>query len=86
MGRHWARLAATTRWDPARTVAFAALADPDLPRVAGRASTEGVQGATHNGEVWRYRHGLLILGPPPATPTVPAGATAETAERIPCSS
>lgn len=38
------------------------------------------------GEVWSYRHGLLVLGPPPAAPTVPAGATAETAGRIPCSS
>ena len=79
------RLATTARWDPARTVAFAPLADPDLPRVAGRAATEGIRGATPAGEVWRYRHGLLVLGPP-ATTTLPAGTTADTSGRTPCSS
>src|SRR5262245_47718689 len=36
-----ARLAETS-WEPARTVAFAGLADPSLPHTAGRAATEGM--------------------------------------------
>ena len=90
--RGWAglgpRLATTPRRDPARTVAFAPPADPDRPCVAGRAATEGSRGATHTGEVWRYRHGLLVVDPPPTTTAPPTEATAPvgTAGRTPCSS
>ncbi|WP_345342178.1 hypothetical protein [Actinomycetospora succinea] len=70
------RLAETGAWAPTRTVAFSSLADPDLPRQAGRAATEGIHGAhrpspgtTNENSAepstthWEFRHGLLIRRP-----------------------
>jgi len=54
-----ARLVETASWDPARTVAFAGLADPSLPHEAGRAATEGMCGAFADGGYWWFAGGLL---------------------------
>jgi hypothetical protein len=53
------RLAATGPWRPSRTVAFSGLADPDLPRLAGRDATESLSGALPDGGTWWFGNGLL---------------------------
>lgn len=55
------RLAANPAWEPARTVAFAGLADPSLPLLAGRAATDGLCGAGADGGLWWFAGGLLHL-------------------------
>ncbi|HEY3506020.1 MAG TPA: hypothetical protein VGN37_24940 [Actinocatenispora sp.] len=54
MGR---RLAASTDWSPARTVATAALADASL---ATAGVFDGLRGATADGGTWRIRRGLFV--------------------------
>lgn len=53
------RRLAETSWEPARTVAFAGLADPSLALVAGRPATDGMCGAFTDGGLWRFAGGLL---------------------------
>lgn len=55
------RLAANPAWDAARTVAFAGLADPSLPLLAGRSATDGLCGPGADGGLWRFAGGLLHL-------------------------
>ncbi|MET9341581.1 hypothetical protein [Nonomuraea sp. NPDC003804] len=59
MGR---RLVATGVWRPSRTIAFAGLAVPDLPGVAGPEATEGLRGARADGGLWLVRDGQLVAG------------------------
>lgn len=53
------RLAATGTWRPTATIAFASLADPGLPALAGRPATDGLRGATADGGVWIVDDGAL---------------------------
>ncbi|GHF63203.1 hypothetical protein GCM10018790_46300 [Kitasatospora xanthocidica] len=53
------RLRRSTDFDPARTVAFASLADPRLPAVAGPGTLDGLRGATTDGGTWDVADGRL---------------------------
>lgn len=54
------RLVATGVWRPGRTVAFAGLAVPDLPALAGEEATEGMRGARADGKLWLVYDGRLV--------------------------
>lgn len=57
------RLAEQPEWSPARTFAFANLADPNLLALAGP-NLSGLSGATANGDVWHLgRHTLITAHP-----------------------
>jgi hypothetical protein len=60
------RLRHSTAWDPARTVAFAALADSRLTALAGADTVEGLRGATAEGGTWDVRGGWVTSYPPGA--------------------
>ena len=60
------RLAEQPDWSPARTFAFANLADPDLVALAGPVLS-GLSGATASGEVWHLGRRALIVDHPNAT-------------------
>ncbi|MFC8449376.1 hypothetical protein [Kitasatospora sp. NPDC057223] len=55
-GPGWAQLARrlrhSTDWDPARTFAFASLADPRIATLTGPGILDGLRGATAGGGVW----------------------------------
>lgn len=53
------RLVATGVWRPARTVAFAGLASPRLPALAGAEATDGLRGSLPDGTAWTFRDGSL---------------------------
>ncbi|WP_157357359.1 hypothetical protein [Amycolatopsis nigrescens] len=53
------RLAADGRWRARRTVCFAGLGDPVLPKLAGRPATEGLSGTTATGEPWTFTDAQL---------------------------
>ncbi|MEV2272054.1 type 1 periplasmic-binding domain-containing protein [Nonomuraea africana] len=59
MGR---RLVATGVWRPCRTIAFAGLAVPELPALAGEEATEGLRGALADGRMWLVNEGQLVAG------------------------
>ncbi|MBO2454712.1 hypothetical protein J4573_47020 [Actinomadura barringtoniae] len=54
------RLAETGIWRASATIAFAGLADPALPGLAGHHATEGLRGAAADGSVWLIDDGALI--------------------------
>lgn len=56
MGR---RLAVSTDWDPARTIATAALADATLIADNGRGTFNGLRGARRDGGTWELTRNLL---------------------------
>jgi hypothetical protein len=58
------RLRHSTDWDPRRSHAFAALADPHLPALAGPPTVDGLSGATADGGTWQLRGHALITLPP----------------------
>jgi hypothetical protein len=60
------RLAEQPDWSPARTFAFANLADPDLVALAGPVLS-GLSGATASGDVWHLGGRALIVDHPNAT-------------------
>ncbi|MBD0674174.1 ABC transporter substrate-binding protein [Streptomyces sp. CBMA156] len=53
------RLRHSTDFDPARTVAFAALDDPRLPALAGPGTLDGLRGATADGGTWDIHDGWI---------------------------
>ncbi|MFD9220623.1 ABC transporter substrate-binding protein [Streptomyces sp. NPDC060064] len=57
------RLRHSTDWDPARTVAFASLADSRLPALAGPDTLHGLRGATAEGGTWEVRHRWVTCYP-----------------------
>lgn len=59
------RLVSAGGWRAPRTIAFAGLADPELPSQAGSEATEGLRGALPDGRAWTFRDGHLIteIGP-----------------------
>ncbi len=59
-------LAEQPDWSPARTFAFANLADPDLVALAGPVLS-GLSGATASGDVWHLGGRALIVDHPNAT-------------------
>ncbi|RNF87806.1 hypothetical protein EEJ42_41840 [Streptomyces botrytidirepellens] len=61
------RLRHSTDWDPARTVAFAALRDSRLPALAGPDTLHGLRGATAEGGTWAVRHRWVTSYPPPGS-------------------
>ena len=58
------RLRHSTDWDPARTVAFAALKDSRLPALAGPETLHGLRGATAEGGTWEVRNRWVTSYPP----------------------
>jgi hypothetical protein len=44
-----------------RAVAFAALADPALPTLAGFDATEELAGALSDGRLWSFQGGRLVV-------------------------
>ncbi|MFI0816009.1 ABC transporter substrate-binding protein [Streptomyces sp. NPDC021098] len=58
------RLRHSTDWDPARTVAFAALRDSRLPALAGPETLHGLRGATADGGTWEVRRRWVTSYPP----------------------
>lgn len=63
------RLRHSTNWDPARTVAFAALRDSRLPALAGRGVLDGLCGAGADGDTWEVRRGWVTSRPAEGTST-----------------
>jgi hypothetical protein len=61
------RLVATGSWRAGRTVAFASLADPTLPALAGHEPTDELSGALPDGSIWTFRDGRLIVDRAPMT-------------------
>ncbi|MFI9051527.1 ABC transporter substrate-binding protein [Streptomyces sp. NPDC053427] len=60
------RLRHSTDWDPARTVAFAALQDSRLPALTGPDTLHGLRGATAGGGTWEVSHRWVTSYPPAA--------------------
>lgn len=58
------RLRHSTDWDPARTVAFAALRDSRLPALTGPDTLHGLRGATAEGGTWAVRDRWVTSYPP----------------------
>ncbi|MFD8782799.1 ABC transporter substrate-binding protein [Kitasatospora sp. NPDC059599] len=58
------RLRRSTGFDPARTVAFASLADPRLPALTGPGTLDGLHGATPDGGTWEVPGGRLTSRQP----------------------
>ncbi|MEU1804118.1 ABC transporter substrate-binding protein [Streptomyces sp. NPDC019937] len=58
------RLRHSTDWDPARTVAFAALEDSRLPALTGPDTLHGLRGATAEGGTWEVRRRWVTSYPP----------------------
>ncbi|MEU9114944.1 ABC transporter substrate-binding protein [Streptomyces sp. NPDC048483] len=60
------RLRHSTDWDPARTVAFAALQDSRLPALTGPDTLHGLRGASTGGGTWEVNHRWVTARPPAA--------------------
>ncbi|KIZ15195.1 ABC transporter substrate-binding protein [Streptomyces natalensis] len=58
------RLRHSTDWDPARTVAFAALQDSRLPALTGPDILHGLRGATGEGGTWQIAGHWVTTFPP----------------------
>ncbi|MWA08966.1 hypothetical protein [Streptomyces sp. BA2] len=58
------RLRHSTRWDPARTYAFASLQDSRVPALAGDDVLHGLRGVTAGGATWDVRHRWVTTHPP----------------------
>ena len=58
------RLRHSTDWDPARSYAFASLADSRIPALAGPATLHGLRGATADGGTWEVRGSWVTSVPP----------------------
>jgi hypothetical protein len=63
MGR---RLALSTDWDPARTVATACLSHQDLAAHGGPGTFDGLCGAHRDGGTWEFAGGRRVSRPRPA--------------------
>ncbi|MFE6049852.1 hypothetical protein ACFQ6N_03775 [Kitasatospora sp. NPDC056446] len=57
------RLHRSTAFDPARTIAFASLADPRLPALAGPGVLDGLRGAGTDGTTWAVHADRLTRTP-----------------------
>lgn len=55
------RLVHSTRWSARRTFAFASLADPIVPTLAGPEVLDGLRGATSEGGSWAISGNEVIL-------------------------
>ncbi|GAO08090.1 ABC transporter substrate-binding protein [Streptomyces lydicamycinicus] len=64
------RLRHSTDWDPARTFGFAALGDSRVPALAGRATLDGMRGATADGATWAIDRGWVTQQLPAHKPPV----------------
>ncbi|GGX26885.1 ABC transporter substrate-binding protein [Streptomyces noursei] len=53
------RLRHSTDWDPARTYCFAGLGTPEVVRLAGAETVDGLRGAAADGGKWEMRRGWL---------------------------
>ncbi|MGW2330315.1 ABC transporter substrate-binding protein [Streptomyces sp. NPDC001700] len=65
------RLRHSTDWDPARTVAFAALRDSRLPALTGPDTLHGLRGATAEGGTWAVRD-RWVTSYAPTGPSAPS--------------
>ncbi|MHA6757924.1 hypothetical protein [Streptacidiphilus sp. PAMC 29251] len=65
------RLALSTAWDPARTVATASLAHQDLIVHGGAGTFDGLRGAHRDGGSWQIDGSRLVNHPRPGATPVP---------------